>query len=61
MANRSNADLSDEELSERSLNGGNIIDSVTAGFALNNRKKAREKSEVERKINSIPNRHKEYR
>lgn len=42
---RSNADLSDEEL-ERRNNGlephTSIIDQVTAGYALNNRKKARE-------------------
>jgi hypothetical protein len=42
---RSNADLSDQELMNRNSGkepGTSIIDQVTAGFALNNRKKARE-------------------
>ncbi len=54
---KSNADLSDEELENRSMGrekGTSIIDNVTAGYALNNRKS-------KKLIDSIPSRHSENR
>lgn len=56
---RSNADLSDQELELRS--GGaephtSIIDQVTAGYALNDRRKTHEHDEGVKRANSIPER-----
>ncbi len=58
---KSEAEKSDEELWEQVENGRDISARVSAGFVLSRRKKERKDKEINKIIDSIPQRHKEHR